>query len=265
MKSPQYLALAVIAALAACARQPGPGETAPARSFPVPAFTRTAVAGGTAWSGHSAEGWTHLRAAQRPDVYLHAGRAYELVQGSLPYNKRTVAPYLLDVTAERSALVHAAFAPDATVVAVPKPGTAVLSTPSGIQRTLDVVFTDGGRTHVLRDYAGPRAIVIFEHECVGCRMEVRELKTLAATVRAKHGVVVVATAAHERRVVEDLAKAGVDAPVVLDRKLSLYALLAVDEVPRGYYLSRTGEIVDTSVGSISEGDVAHFASELAAR
>jgi hypothetical protein len=259
------VALAALAASAACAAQRPPVVHPPARSFPVPAVSRVAIAPHAAWRGRNADGWTHLRGAQHAEVYLHAGRAYQLVQGTSSYNKRTRAAYLLDVTADAPSLRSVRFAPEHDgEPAAPALGTAVLSQASGAQRTLDVVFEDHGRTSLLRDYPGPRALAIFERDCPACRMEVRQLGVLAASLRAKRGVLLVATAADARGVAADLAKAGVSAPVVLDRSLSLYALLRVDNVPRGYYLARSGDVVDTSIGNLSDLEAVRFANELAA-
>jgi len=258
--------LCIAAVLSACSRTAPAGELrSPPTTLAIPQVANHAIPAAAAWTRTAAAGWTHLHAPGPTDVYLHGGRAYQLVRAQVSYGGPVVAPYLLDVTGTFSGAAGARAATGPAGAAYPRPGTAVLSADSGTQHTLDVVFSDRGSVKTLRDYTGPKAVLVFEHECIGCRMEIAQIRALALFARRANGVVVVATSARKRRVSDDLAKAGIDAPVVLDDRNSLYALLDVGRVPLGYFLSRDGRILDTSIGNLDDREVTRLANEIAAR
>ncbi|HEV3089499.1 MAG TPA: hypothetical protein VGX96_20015 [Candidatus Elarobacter sp.] len=234
----------------------------PPKSIAIPAFTQRGIPSNVVWSSTSAGGWTHLHAAGPADVYLHGGHAYQVVEGASAYGPGEVSPYLLDVTGT--------FATGARTIRdaagrlpYPRAGTAVLTERSGAQKTLDIVFADHGVVKLLGDYRGPRALVVYEHDCVACRAEIAQLRALASLARRGSGVLVVATRHRERRVRDDLAKAGIDAPVVSDERGSLYGLLGVKNIPLGYYFARDGSIVDTSLGNLDDSDVGRYGREIA--
>jgi peroxiredoxin len=216
----------------------------------------------TRWTVATDRDWTHLHSSLA-DLYVHGRKTYVLASGHSNYAGGTFAPYLVviddkwNVPAIES---HASL--DRGLDASPKTGTAIIKRGSGAEDYLDLTFTDRGVVRTLADYSGPKVVDLYEADCSGCQIERSQLEALSEKMRNAHGILVIATSAAVTKSQQELIAGRVHAPIVLDNHRSLYALLNVQNLPVAYYLTRSGQIVDDSLGNLTDSDVVQYAAEI---
>jgi len=216
----------------------------------------------TRWTMASNGEWTHLHASVA-DLYVHGRKTYLLASGHSNYAGRTVAPYLVVVDHQwdvRTIESHASL--DRVLTASPTTGTAIIRSGVDAEHYLDLTFIDGGRVHTLADYGGPKVVDLYEADCSGCQIERSQLEALSEKMRNARGILVIATSAAVTRSQQELIEGRVHAPIVLDNHRSLYALLNVQNLPVAYYITRSGQIIDDSLGNLTDSDVALYAAEI---
>jgi hypothetical protein len=238
----------------------------PARiTFPdIPKPTIPADPTGSPWTVSSTRGWLHLRrhAANSTDIFEHDGRIYLLATAPLSYAKGTVAPYLVLLPPSSRGQMQgvAERARRTNEPSQPPLGAAVidLSHPDRI----DLTFESSGVVKTLADIHGPRAIDLYEHDCLGCTMELDKLVELEHSLSKASGQLVVVTSEAVDGVRQDFRSAGSVAPVVPDNHHSIYAVFLVHRLPVIYIESPSGKIIDDNLGNLRGEDVARLENEL---